>query len=248
MRLIFFALLGVNVAVLVLQLTVWRPPGASVVAEHKALGGARLQLLAEAGAASVAAEPAAANSAQEVAPTAVGDGHRETGARAVPREDLCDMVGPFPTLLKAEYLQEHLQSLEVLAQVRELDVPEGVGYWVHLPPEPSREEALRRLREVQSKQIDSYMIPRGELANGISFGMFIHKELAEARLQEMQKQGYAAQVREIVRTQKEIWVVLARGQGQKMSENAWNKLLDSEKGIKKQQKYCQGVASDEKFL
>ena len=238
MRLIFFALLAVNVAVFILQLTVWRPPVADApTARQVATGAARLQLLTEAAVGSVEPARLSGRRGGSGGPAAPASGRvAEQGA-------LCDMVGPFPALLQAEYLVEHLQALEVAVRVRELDVPEGVGYWVYLAPEASRKEALARLHEVQAKQIDSYMIPRGELANGISFGMFTRQELAEARLQEMRELGYAAEVKEITRTHKEIWVVLDANQGQKIAEKAWVELLESENGIEKQQKYCQGVAS-----
>ncbi|WP_157484968.1 SPOR domain-containing protein [Gilvimarinus polysaccharolyticus] len=239
MRLIFFALLGINVAALILQLTIWQPSVAGVTARQAVVGGEQLQFWGEANNTSVTsvtdtaadrAEPQRSKPVKPVLSVREQDG-------------LCDMVGPYAATQNAKNLVQHLQALDAEAWVQELDVPEGVGYWVHLPPEPSRKEALRRLREVQAKQIDSYMIPRGELANGISFGMFTRKELAEARLKEMREQGYAAEVREITRTHKEVWVVLGAGEGQKIGEKAWVELLESENGIEKQQKYCQGVAS-----
>lgn len=234
MRLIFFALLGVNVAVLVLQLTVWSvdEPPAAVVARGPAAGQS-LTLLAE-------------RERNEAGPDS-RDGRATTkagNAGMVPREGLCDMVGPFERLLRAEYLVESLSALDVGAEIREFDVPEGKGYWVHLPPEPSRQEALRRLREVQAKRIDSYLIPKGELANGISFGMFSRPELALARRDEMQALGYAAEIREITRTRREIWVVLGAGQAQKISNERWIELISQENNVEKQQKYCSGVASE----
>ena len=233
MRVLFFALLGINVAALILQLTVWRPdmadgPGV----RHRSASGERLQLLSE------------VRQGDARQPLASGRRSSAEPAAASPPSGLCDMVGPFSALLQAEYLQESLAALGVMADVRELEVPEGVGYWVHLPPEASRKEALQRLHEVQAQQIDSYLIPRGELANGISFGMFSRKALAEARLDEMRELGYAAQMREVTRTHKEIWVVLAAGEGQKIDENRWSELLEAENGIEKQQKYCQGVAPE----
>ncbi|WP_020211051.1 SPOR domain-containing protein [Gilvimarinus chinensis] len=233
MKLIFFALLGLNAAALVLQLTVWKSVEESAaVSGSPRVGGKPLVLLSEVdgekpGEAVAEVEP-------DVSQTLVltADGER-----------LCDIVGPFPRLLDAEYMQETLASMSVGAEVRELEMPEGVGYWVHLPPEPSKKEALQRLREVQSKQIDSYLIPRGELANGISFGMFTRKELAEARKEDMKTLGYDVAIREVERTRKENWVLLAPGAAAKLGPSVWVELLGRENGIEKQQKYCSGVAS-----
>ncbi|UTF59420.1 SPOR domain-containing protein [Gilvimarinus sp. DA14] len=228
MRLIFFALLGLNVAALVLQLTVWQPEApAGAVASSRA-GGKSLVLLSEKG---------GGMSEPQVTP------RQEQFVLSVDGQQLCDLVGPFARLLDAEYMQEALASMEVAAQVRELEVPEGVGYWVHLPPEPSKKEALQKLREVQAKQIDSYLIPRGELANGISFGMFTRRELADARVEDMKTLGYEVSVREVERTRKENWVLLAPGAAAKLDAAAWVELLGRENGVEKQQKYCSGVAS-----
>ncbi|MDO3385513.1 SPOR domain-containing protein [Gilvimarinus sp. SDUM040013] len=227
MRLIFFALLGVNVAALVLQLTVWSVPEREVSVSNVARGGEKLRLLSE-----LEGSRLSASRASAAAPLPAA----ESG--------LCHTVGPFPRLLSAEYFVEALQALDVVARVDELEVPEGAGYWVHLPPEASKKEALKRLREVQAKQIDSYLIPKGELANGISFGMFTRAELAAARRDDMRSLGYDAEIREITRTRKEVWVVLGAGQAQKLSSEAWLELLSRENNVEKQQNYCSGVASE----
>lgn len=236
MRFVFFAILGVNAAVLLLQLTVWAPSPVedSVTTVKSAAAGETLILLAESGGSdpSKAAEP----------PRSVQGAPVDR-----PADGLCDMVGPFERLLSAEYFVEALAALDVGAQVRELDVPEGDGFWVYLPPEASKKEALARLREVQAKQIDSYLIPKGELENGISFGMFTRRELALARQEAMQAEGYPAEIKEIARTRKEIWVELASSSAQKLSEDTWRELLSREKAVKKQQKYCPGVASGKTF-
>ncbi|MBU2884556.1 SPOR domain-containing protein [Gilvimarinus agarilyticus] len=231
MRLIFFALLGVNVAVLVLQLTVWSAEEAvAVQSAPVSSGGEALRLLSE--------------GERSTQVSRSSEAARATVEASVPKEGLCDMVGPFERLLRAEYFVEALQALSVTATVKALEVPEGKGYWVHLPPESSKKEALGRLREVQAKQIDSYLIPKGDLANGISFGMFTRQELALAKLDEMQTLGYEAEIREITRTRKENWVVLGAGQAQKMSNERWLELISRENNVEKQQKYCSGVASE----
>lgn len=238
MKLIFFALLGLNAAALALQLTVWKPEPAAPerrVAVAAATGGEPLVLLSE----RESAPPAAARR-DEIQRASFG---ATMEGRDGERERLCDMLGPFGRLLDAEYMVESLAAMEVVSSVRQVAVPEGVGYWVHLPPEPSKKEALKKLREVQAKQIDSYLIPRGELANGISFGMFTRQELAEARLSDMQELGYPAEIREITRTREEVWVLLEPGQAQSLSPELWSELLGRENGVEKQQKYCSGVAS-----
>lgn len=232
MRILFFALLGLNAAALILQLTVWKPEAGArpaPAAMPASRDGGTLELLSERGDAPVSAagRPAVLATSQE------GGG-----------EELCVVVGPFPALLRAEYFVEALAALEVEAEVRELEVPEGEGYWLYLPPEPSKKLALERLREVQGQDIDSYLIPRGELENGISLGMFTREALALEQQAAVRELGYEAEIKTITRTRSEIWVRVDRPQSQRLSRAAWHQLLEREKGVEKLQKYCQGVASE----
>jgi len=158
-------------------------------------------------------------------------------------EPLCTLVGSFKRLLKAEYFVERLQSLGLSAEVKNLVVDSQPGYWLHLPPEKSRKEALRRLSELQRRGIDSYVIPSGNLANGISLGMFSSKERAESMMSSVSAQGYKPQIVDVPREQKEIWAFLPQGEAAKLSDERWSELLSSEEYIQKRQNVCSDVAS-----
>lgn len=158
-------------------------------------------------------------------------------------EPLCTLVGAFKRLLKAEYFVERLQSLGLSAEVKNVVVDSQPGYWLHLAPEKSRKEALRRLSELQRRGIDSYVIPSGNLANGISLGMFSNKERAESMLASVGAQGYKPQIVNVPREQKEIWAFLPQGEAAKLSDERWSELLSSEEYIQKRQNVCSDVAS-----
>jgi len=88
-----------------------------------------------------------------------------------------------------------------------VEIADGKNYWVYLKPEMSEKEALRRLSEIQqSKAIDSYIIPSGELANGISFGQFPNEKEANSKAEQIRAQGYAAEIKEIPKSHNETWV------------------------------------------
>tara|TARA_B100000767_G_C19657437_1_gene489502 strand:+ start:313 stop:1026 length:714 start_codon:yes stop_codon:yes gene_type:complete len=163
-------------------------------------------------------------------------------------ESLCTLVGPFSQLLAAENMIENLQALEIVASMQNLEVPEGPGYWVHLPPEDSRKAALRRLRELQSRGIDSYVIPKGDLANGISFGMFSRKALAEKRLKVMQAQGYDAEINQVKRSHQELWVMFPAGEVDKVADEFWLHHAPKESLLERRQNFCLGVATEGKYL
>ncbi|RYY72880.1 MAG: hypothetical protein EOO52_20180 [Gammaproteobacteria bacterium] len=157
--------------------------------------------------------------------------------------DKCQLFGPFAELLHAEYLVERLTALSVNASVRQIEIADGKNYWVYLKPEMSEKEALRRLSEIQqSKAIDSYIIPSGELANGISFGQYPNEKEASAKAEQIRAQGYAAEIKEIPKSHNETWVEVRELADQKISEEKWVELLKEEKAIERRQNYCLGVA------
>lgn len=162
-----------------------------------------------------------------------------------PENALCTLIGPFSKLLRAEYFMERLTALELKADVRELEVPGEPSYWVYMPSLGSRKEAFNLLRELQAKGVDSYVIPGGELENGISFGMFSQRKLADQRLAAMRKDGYQAELKEVMRSYQEVWVVLEPGQAGQLSPETWQAmLLEEADEIDRRQNYCPPVASN----
>jgi len=158
-------------------------------------------------------------------------------------EPLCQLVGPFPELLQAEYLVERLGALEVPASVRHLEVEDGRVFWVYLKPEMSEKEALRRLYEVQAKSIESYLISSGDLANGISLGQFGEEAAAKSQQTKVRELGYAAEIKEVPKTHNEIWVDVKEQSGQKINADQWANLLKEEKAVERRENYCLGVAN-----
>lgn len=231
MRSIFFALVMINILVLAMQ---WftRSPNKGVatsVSASRTGANPSLQLLDE----------STVNRATE---KKQNDG--SSSSADANSSNVCTTVGPYAQLLQAEYLVERLDAMDVLAEVKAVEVPDGVGYWVYLPPEISEKEALRRLYEIQAKNIDSYFIPSGELANGISFGIYDEKNLAQKRLDEIKQLGYQAELREIERTHNETWVALAPGEAEKIDSSVWVDLLNQQQGLEKRQNLCLGVAPE----
>lgn len=161
--------------------------------------------------------------------------------------DLCTLVGPFNELLRAEYFQEHLRSLGVVSQVKLLEVPGASSYWVYQSPQPSRKAALRRLQELQAKGLDSYVIPKGELENGISFGLYSVERGAQQRLTQIIDLGYEASIRKVDRTVEEIWVSMRAPETDRIGDELWFELLNREEGLEMRQNFCPAVASEQKF-
>lgn len=234
MRAICLALVAINILALSLQLFIGAPdPVAESHPPSPADGERSLVMLTE-------RQGAPAPSA-----------HRSSTAAQPAEQDqksaLCELVGPFDDAERAEHLVQRLRALEIPARTEKVDVPAGARYWVHLEPELSQNAALRRLHELQAKNIDSYIIPRGELALGISLGMFSRAELARQRQEDLRALDYDAKVLEISRTQRELWVSLPAAQAAQVADSFWRELLDGRPQLEKRQNLCPGVASAPSF-
>jgi hypothetical protein len=156
---------------------------------------------------------------------------------------LCTLVGSFSGQAKAEYFVRRLASLGAKAEVKNLLVSTTVGFWLHLPPLSSRKELFLRLSELKRQGVDSYVIPDGDLANGISLGMFSEAERAENLQNKMISLGYHPKIAEVPREKRELWVFLLQAEATKIDHERWSKLLSGKELLQKQQNLCSDVAS-----
>ncbi|MGD8177418.1 SPOR domain-containing protein [Marinimicrobium sp. ARAG 43.8] len=229
MRAIFLVLVMINLGLLAAH---WfsagekERPVASPEEVSPVAGGASLTLLSE------TARELPRRAETEVAPIE---------ALAPP---LCVLVGPYGAEEEAQAPFDRLRALDIDVSLEPLTVSDGRGYWVHLPPELSQRAALLRLHELQAKQIDSYVIPRGELANGISFGMFSREALAVARQEALRQQGYDAKIHEIERTHRELWLTMPSAQAAALDDSLWTQLIPAGSTLERRQNLCPGVASE----
>lgn len=241
MRAIFFVLLLANLLLFALQ---WMSLGEEEAETTSRKAGPELEGVPSLSLLSQSGEPREASAPAPEREPEASLASDPTGSADLGENPLCTLVGPYTDRPAAETAVQRLQALDLDARVRDLEVPDGEGYWVYLEPELSHRAALRRLHELQAKQIDSYIIPRGDLENGISFGMFSREVLAKARRDEMREQGYEARIREIERTHREIWVSLPPGDARKLGDGLWEDLLEQSPELERRQNFCPGVASE----
>lgn len=244
MRWIVLALLLANIGVfawLQEERKVARP--AAIPERPQTGGGERLQLLSEADPAEVARrtdraapEPQSPEPTPERTPEA-------TSPRPGPA-DLCTLVGPVEEGFQGEDVVQRLQALEVEAELRDVEMEGQMRYWVFLDPLGSRREAFNRLRELQAAGVDSYVIPKGSLTNGISFGIFSELDRAESLTAELRDRGIDARMREEPQTYLEQWVVLAPGAGEALAEDFWSQLQLDYPDLDRRRNLCSELAPE----
>lgn len=162
-------------------------------------------------------------------------------------EDACLYIGGFDEETIGLDVEQRLLSLDVDARVESVDEAAGVDYWVYLPPLVSRQASLRQLRELQSRNIDSYIITVGDLSNGISLGIFSRRDSAESVVKRLQLVGYVVSIRELPRTHRRYWVVVEGSSQRLLTEALLAELIADFPSLEHRQMPCAGVASSKDF-
>ncbi|MGE6794225.1 SPOR domain-containing protein [Pseudomonas guineae] len=159
-----------------------------------------------------------------------------------PAEAVCLFLGSFELMADASAVEQRLLSLDIQSRVQSMDAAAGVDYWVYLPPLASRQASLRQLRELQARKIDSYIITQGDLANGISLGIFPRSDSAQSVMQRLRDAGYEPSLRELTRAHRSFWVRISPQSRRLADDSVLQRLAFDFKGLEQQLMPCEGVA------
>ena len=168
---------------------------------------------------------------------------RREVAEVQPVEAVCLFLGSFEQMADASAVEQRLLSLDIQSRVQSMDAAAGVDYWVYLPPLASRQASLRQLRELQARKIDSYIITQGDLANGISLGIFPRSDSAQSVMQRLRDAGYEPSLRELTRAHRSFWVRISPQSRRLADDSLLQRLAFDFKGLEQQLMPCEGVAS-----
>jgi hypothetical protein len=124
----------------------------------------------------------------------------------------CVGLGPFENAIAAQGIAERLAAAGYSVEMTAVDTRTGKSdYRVVMPPLGSRQEAFRRLRELRSRGIDSFVITRGVDAQGISLGVFSSNGEAEDYRQMLIGFGYDVLLNVLPRVNRGYWVQISQG-------------------------------------
>lgn len=119
----------------------------------------------------------------------------------------CVSVGPFQELAQASAAQSALRAAGFMPTQRVVDGDIWVGYWVHLPGIPTREEANEILERLRADDIsDSYIVPGGEDSQIISLGVFSEISRAAGIRERVRELGYDPTVADRSRRATLYWI------------------------------------------
>lgn len=160
-------------------------------------------------------------------------------------ESSCMFLGAFETSGAAEMLRQRLVGLDIESAVKTFAATSELDFWVYLPPLASREASLRQLKELQARQIDSFIIAEGDLSNGISLGIFPRYESAVSVMSRLTDAGYEPQLRKLTRDQRSFWVRVAPESLRLVDESLLARLAESFKDLGHELKPCDAVALEQ---
>jgi hypothetical protein len=163
------------------------------------------------------------------------------------KESVCWLLGPFKEEISVNQVKGRLMALEIDMPIRSEEVEFTRDYWVHLPPMASRADAVKLLRELQSKKIDTFLITEGELANGLSLGLFTQRERAEAVYERRREQGYAAEIKVVPRLHTQYWGLFREDAYGVFADELWLKVSQGNPKLERHKKVCNKIASLDEF-
>lgn len=118
----------------------------------------------------------------------------------------CYTLGPLQSEDDISALAAWFKAQGSQATLRKDERREVVSTWVFLPPLASREEADARVREMQAANIDDILvIPRGDMANAISLGLYSQSDTLERRVKQLEERGFTPSLLPRYRTATASW-------------------------------------------
>ncbi len=154
----------------------------------------------------------------------------------------CLAVGDFENISAANNLVAELRNQGLQARV-ELQEQIESEYRVYMPPFSSDTAARQILANLLDNGIDSFLITRGDLAQGISLGVFSQQKSAFTLQEALASEGYATNIQETVLSNTEFWIVIRSGSDSEL-EALWLNLLNFQASLKQSENLCQMIAPE----
>lgn len=159
----------------------------------------------------------------------------------------CAEIGPFASLADAEgFVGTNAHRFAMTPEMRQL--PAAPDYRVYLPPLASREladstlAALRDAFAANGLAIDSFLIARGELENGIALGLFTEQRNALNVQSQLERLGYRVVIAEEEKFREEVWVLVSGVESEADFALHWAEIQLSRSYIQAGEKLCETIA------
>lgn len=159
-------------------------------------------------------------------------------AEAPLQPGVCWLAGPFSDPDLAKNIRARMQALDIPASEKTTQRLVKTEYWVYLPPLPNREKAMRKLRELQKRNIDSFVVTDGELENAISLGLFSKEDSVQLVVKSLQSKGYQPETKTLERTRETYWVMAPHEANAQLADKTRERIAGND-DVKWQQIRCE---------
>lgn len=126
------------------------------------------------------------------APRGALPGHVTLATARTPEDDRCVEMGGF-SMQTVQRAKEDLAAIAAGSQmpVEQFERTEQVRWWVHLPAQPTRENADRKLAELRRRKVTDVSVVSSEEPESytVSLGLFRERERADKFLESLRTQG-----------------------------------------------------------
>ena len=170
-------------------------------------------------------------------------------------EDLtkCSFINGFSTVVDANGFILMAQERNLGALLNITGDPLPSQYRVFLPPAGNRFLATRVLDEVSEAisnaqlEVESYLITRGPLTEGVGLGVFTDKLAADLVQTQVSELGFRSEIEEIPRSNGEIQVVLRPPNSDQVDTAEWLELSDDRPNLTRTENLCETIAQASQF-
>jgi cell division septation protein DedD len=158
----------------------------------------------------------------------------------------CATAGAFADPAAASSYVAALGRLGIEGEVEARREPVSSTWWVYMPAFNSETAATATLQELQDRGIDSYYMRTGEgdMAGGISLGVYSRRDSALIGQQQLATLGYATSITEVERLGERYYVALRMLDGTLREGLEWAGFLASNEGPELAENACQMIAPE----
>ena len=156
----------------------------------------------------------------------------------------CRTIGPLNKRADADKLSLRLRALGVQPEMQSESSNEQEGYWVLVPPQSSRAQAVQIVERLKQSGItDLWRFTSGRLAHAISLGLFRNEGRAEIRRKSIADKGFEVEVRPRYRQKTSYWLAYSYQGEPPLSDRKWSEILADSPEIERRDIDCQEIAS-----
>lgn len=125
----------------------------------------------------------------------------------------CFAAGPYDDEAAVLTVAEGIKPQVLKSAIRRLTTTQEAGYWVYIPALPSRQEALKKGRELAAAYVkDYYVVTSGNNENSISLGLYREPFNADNRVNQLKQKGFAVEKETRLEQWPEFWLDFSLGE------------------------------------